>query len=300
MIEINSIRYEDTIVLHFGGEATRINAYTLASALVGFADAVKSANYVLNPGFDVEVVVEAVGPGSFKAMIRTIYQGSGNLFTRTDLKAILLSLIASHVYQHTLAPKSELNVIVNDNHIVIENGNEKVIIPRDVYESVQEVEKSKKYRDSIGRVFQSIEKDESIKTFGLSPSMNDKGPDIPIPRERFSQLSTITEPEDSLHREIQEVTEIQITRAILERSKKKWQFVWRGMRISAPVVDVGFYDAFFAHEITIAPGDSLEVELKIVQRRDYDTGVWITDPNGYEVSRVIKHVPRARQTRQDL
>lgn len=300
MTEINSRRYEDTIVLHFGGDATRINAYTLASAIVGFADAVKAANSVLNPGYEVEVVVEAVGPGSFKTMIRTIYEGSNNLFTGTDLKAIVLSVVASAIYQHTLAPENEIKIIVNDNHVVVENGSDRVIVPRDIFDSVEEIEKSKGFRDGIGRVFQSIEKDVAIKSFGFSPLMDDKGPDIPIPRERFPQLSTITESADLRQREIEEITEVQITRAILERSRKKWQFVWRGLRISAPVADMAFYDSFFAHEITIAPGDSLKVKLKLMQKSDPDTGVWINDPNGYEVIKVMNHVPRGQQSKHDL
>lgn len=300
MTEINSNRYEDTIVLHFGGEVGRINAYTLATAIVGFADAVKAANSVLNPGFEVEVSVEALGPGSFKTMFRTKYQGSGNLFTGTDLRAIVLSVVASVVYQHTLAPENEIKIVVNDNHVVVENGSDRVIIPREIFDSIEQVEKSKGFRDGIGRVFQSVEKDVAIKSFGFSPLMTDRGPDIPIPRERFPQLSTITESANIRQRELEEITEVQITRAILERSRKKWQFVWRGLRISAPVVDMGFYDSFFAHDITIAPGDSLKVKLKLTQKSDPDTGVWINDPNGYEVVAVMDHVPRGQQTSHKL
>jgi hypothetical protein len=43
----------DTIVLYFGGEAARINAYTLAAAVSGVADAAKAANAIINPGYDI-------------------------------------------------------------------------------------------------------------------------------------------------------------------------------------------------------------------------------------------------------
>ena len=61
---------ENTFVIHFGSNFHRINAYTLASALFGFADAAKAANSIINPGYEIEVVVEALSEGSFKAWIQ--------------------------------------------------------------------------------------------------------------------------------------------------------------------------------------------------------------------------------------
>ena len=54
-----------------------------------------------------------------------------------------------------------------------------------------------------------------------------------------------------------------------------------------------FYVEFFAHEITIAPGDTLEVTLAIKQARDFDTGIFTK--TSYEVIEVHGHVPRIRQ-----
>ena len=66
---VNIAAFDDAVVLHFETENHRINAYTLASTLVALADAAKSANASVNPGFDIEVVVEALGPGSFRAKL---------------------------------------------------------------------------------------------------------------------------------------------------------------------------------------------------------------------------------------
>lgn len=54
-------KFESSIVLHFDTEDTRINAYTFASTLVALADAAKAANASVNPGCEIEVVVEALG-----------------------------------------------------------------------------------------------------------------------------------------------------------------------------------------------------------------------------------------------
>jgi hypothetical protein len=94
-------------------------------------------------------------------------------------------------------------------------------------------------------------------------------------------------------RAIIEVADLHILRAILERGTRKWEFSWRGIKISAPMLDEKFFDDFFAHEITIAPGDSLEVKLKIYQLRDQDTGIFTNQR--YEVIEVLRHIPRMKQ-----
>lgn len=285
--------FEEEFVIFFGGKPKRINAYTLASSLVSIADAVKSANLLINPGYNVEVVVEAFGEGSFKVKVKTLYHGAKNLFSNENLKAIALSVIASYIYQHTLSPDVEINVIVNTEEVVIEQGDQKIIIPREVHDSVKEVEKSDKFKQSIGRTFEAIEKDQDVESFGITPKIEDDEPLILIPRSKFALLSDPPEIEDN-QRSVIEVADLHILRAILERGSRKWEFVWRGVKISAPLFDQNFYNEFFAHKITIAPGDSIEVKLRILQTRDKDTGIFTN--NKYEVIEVLRHIPRMKQT----
>lgn len=95
-------------------------------------------------------------------------------------------------------------------------------------------------------------------------------------------------------RELVETTDLQIVRAILEKSRRRWQFVWNGIKISAPVLDDAFYSDFFAHRITIAPGDVLRARLRIRQKRDPELGVFINE--AYEVVEILEHIPRGAQT----
>lgn len=284
--------FEEEFVLYFGGQPKRINAYTLASSLVSVADAVKSANSLINPGYDVEVVVEAFGEGSFKVKVKTLYDGAKNLFSEDNLKTITLSVIAAYVYQHTLLPEIEINVIVNKEEVVIEQGDKKIIVPREVHDCVKEVEKSEKFKQSIGRTFEAVEKDPNVKSIGITPRMDDELPKILIPRENFHLLSEPPEVEES-QRFVVEVADLNILRAILERGNRKWEFVWRGIKISAPVLDDSFFNDFFDHKIMIAPGDSIRVKLKVYQAKDEDTGIFTN--NRYEVVEVIKHIPRMKQ-----
>lgn len=292
---INVEEYQESIVIHFGTEAQRINAYTLASTLISLADAAKSANAVINPGYGIEVVVEALGPGSFRAKIRTVHHVLQNLWNKQEVRSIILSIIASYIYQHTLASSNEVNVIVDDSQVVIEQNDKKIIIPRTVHDALVKVEKSSKFQNDVGKAFETIENDDKIESFGITKNINDKKPDIEIPRDFFPLLTAVVEePDLNNTRTITEIADLQILRAILKRSKRRWEFVWRGVKISAPVLDKKFYNDFFARKITIAPGDSLRVRLKIYQEKDSDTGIFTNKK--YEVIEVLEHVQSPKQS----
>ena len=114
---VNIRSFENSIVLHFDTEDTRINAYTLASTLVALADAAKAVNASINPGCDVEIVVEALGPGSFRALIRAIYTSSKNLFANQVVAALVLGVLGNYIYDRTLKADENLTVEVKTDLI---------------------------------------------------------------------------------------------------------------------------------------------------------------------------------------
>ncbi|HDZ07730.1 hypothetical protein [Pseudohongiella sp.] len=290
---INIEEYNEEVVLHFGSERKKINAYTLASTLVSIADAVKEANSVINPGYDVEILVEAFGEGSFRAKIRTSYKSAANIFSKENLKAIVLAVLANFIYEHTLSPHSNVKIYVNTDEVIIEQGDKIIVVPRSTYEATKQVQKSEKFKKSISRVSNGLERDQNIISFGFTNNLDDEQPRIEISRKDMLLLSNpddIAEPT----REVEEAATLFIKRAILERSRRKWEFVWRGFKISAPVLDEKFYDDFFAHKITIAPGDQLEARIKIYQSKDEDTGIYSNDR--FEVVEVGRHLPHVDQS----
>lgn len=119
-------------------------------------------------------------------------------------------------------------------------------------------------------------------------------PGVILPRESIILASGEVDLVEGV-RIIPETVELQILKTILERGKRKWEFMWRGIKISAPITSQNFYNEFFNHNITIAPGDSLYVKLLIKQVRDEDTGIYLN--KSYEVAEVYKHNPRLKQVR---
>lgn len=185
--------FDDSFVIHFGSSFKRINAYTLASTLVAVSDAVKKANHIVNPGYDVEIVVEALGEGSFRAKIKAVYNSLGNVFSSEASKAIMLNIIAAYIFQIALAPDTTINVKVDGDCVVIEQGNKKVIIPKEVHEALKKVERSKPFRDDISRAIVAVEKDKDIESFGVTKNINDRHPSFEVKRESFSAITADVE-----------------------------------------------------------------------------------------------------------
>jgi hypothetical protein len=286
--------FEDAVVLHFETDGYRINAYTLASILVSIADAAKAANSQLNPGYEVEIVVETIGPGSFRAKIKALYKKNRSLFANVVAVPLVVGLVTNYIYEKFLSSNPSVKVQINSDEVIIQSGSEKIVVPRKVYDATREAEKNPQFRDAVSKTFVAINNDPKIQGFGFVAKMNDAKPEIIASRETVAKLAVLTVSDDENDsRVVTEHVDLQIVKAILERGSRKWEFVWRGVRITAPIIDQAFYDEFIAHKITIAPGDVLSVRLAMNQKRDSRTGIFAND--SYIVIEVIEHKPQPRQ-----
>jgi len=290
-------KFEDAVVLYFDTSNTTINAYTLASTLVSISDAAKAANSSVNAGHNIEVVVEALGEGSFKAKISAVYAQSKNIFSSQVVAGVIIGLLSNYIYERVFSLDDSIKVEINTNEVIIEKGDERIVVPRNVYDATREAEKNPKFVQSIERTFQAIENDPAIKGFGFAESMESGKPEVMMSRESMILASGEVDVIEGV-RVVPEVVELQILKAILERGRRKWEFMWRGIKISAPITSQGFYDEFFNHDITIAPGDSLEVRLEIKQVRNEDTGIYVN--KSYAVADVYKHIPRLKQAAMEI
>ena len=293
MTTIEVRREVDRFVLYFDTPRHEVNAYALASALVALADAVREANAAVNPGHLVEVVVEALSDGSFKATVRTVYTKAKNLFSHTAVQAIIYGIISTHIYEKGIKTDVPPKITATEDLVTIEIGKDKIIVPKNVYEAKRQLEKSERFNNAVGRIFDAAASDPNVTGIAISEEQGETRPPLVVPRENFAIFQTERELDETT-REIVEITHLEINRAIMERGRRRWEFFWRGIRIAAPILDDRFFDRFFAHEIMIAPGDSLHVALRIVQEKNRDTGIFVNVR--YEIAEVYDHVPRLKQT----
>ncbi len=224
-------RQTDTFVLHFDTLRTQINAYALASSLVGLANAIKEANAIVNPGHSIEVVVERLEDGSFRAVLKTIGKKAKNIFSHEASKAIIYGIIATWIYDQTIGADKEPTIIVSDGSVEIRSGDKIIIVPREIYEAKKAVERSERFQSSMSQVFSGALQDPDVTGLKLTPQ--GKWPQLPsIPRERFASFVDRFGGEDA--NAVVEDAFLEISRAILSRGRRKWEFYWRGVKISAP------------------------------------------------------------------
>lgn len=292
MATVSIAKFEDTLVLYFETDGHRVNAYTLATTLVAVADAAKAANAAINPGHEIEIVVEALSAGSFKATLKALYKSRPGVLSTKLAGAIVIGLLTNFIYEKVFQDDPAVKITINSDEVIVQDGNDRYIIPRAVYDATRQAEKNPEFPKAVGRALDAISRDPEIHGLRLLPSDSASltAPTIPIERLRAAALKPMELPNK---RVVPEIVNLQILKAILERSKRKWEFMWRGFKISAPITDELFYINFFAHDITIAPGDVLNVTLHVIQELDTKTGVYRNV--GYEVVQVHDHIPRIKQ-----
>jgi hypothetical protein len=269
-------RFEgDQIVIHFGGALTSVDAYTFGNSLVAFADVIRSVNAVLNPGQNIEVRLEAIGPGSFRAVVKRLTKGFGGIFSR-GLEQVFWGLVAILIYEKLLAPDPHPQIVVNTNEVIIRVGGDTIIVPRTVYDQSAPVRSDPEVQRHLSRTFEVIERDEAVENFGLTPDIGDKEPLIQISRDNFSQLAStpsILETDSGRRERIERVRLIILKAWFTRRGSRKWSFEWNGVPISAPIKDDEFWNKLDARQYLIGQGDALDVRLKYQQIYDDALGV---------------------------
>lgn len=208
MATIEVRREVDRFVLYFDTPRREVSAYALASALVGLADAVREANAAVNPGYQVEVVVEALSESSFKATVRTVFTKARNLFSHQAVQAVIWGIVATHIYEKAFKNETPPNIIVSDTLVTIEIGKDKIIVPKDVYEAKRQLEKSERFNNAVGRVFDAAALDPNVAGIALAQESDDVPPPLLIPREKFAIFQT-ERPVDETTREVVEITQVE-------------------------------------------------------------------------------------------
>jgi len=276
---------DDGFVLHFGGRTHEVDALTFGNALVALAEAVRAINQEVNPGFSIEIAIDAVGPGSFRARLKTKKNSLKNLFSGGIPRDILVALLSTFLWEKVISPDEPPKVIVNDDAVIIEHGRDRIIVPKEAYEAKKQVEASSAVNRHVARAMEVMESDPSVENFGIARGLHDPKPVIDFPRELFPVIRQNAAPrgEDG-KRKVDYDTEISVHKAVFERSLRKWEFIWKGFRISAPILDQSFFDRLEKREVAIKQGDAFKAKLRVHQTFDKMTGNWINEK--YEIVEV--------------
>ena len=273
---------DSSFVFHFGGRPNEIDAITFGNALVSLAEAVRAINTQVNPGYSLEIAIEAVGPGSFRAKLRTAKKSLKNLFSASVIGDIAIGLLTTILWEKVISPEDPPTIIVQTDAVIIQHGDDRIIVPKEVFEAKKKVERDPVVNRHIAKAMEVLDADPAVTSLGITTELRDPEPIAEFPKAVFPiirQHALATPSDKSRFDDTKAV--LSVHKAVFERSTRKWEFVWQGFRISAPILDDTFFDRLEARQISIRQGDAFEAELRVHQVFDALSGTWLNDR--YEV-----------------
>jgi len=282
-------------VIYFGGKPNEVNTYTFANALVAISDAMRAINNQVNPGYAIELRLEAFGPGSFKAKVkeRPVSLKDALKFSAVQL---VLPIFVSWFYSNVI-DEDDVDVTVKSEEVVIQRGRDKIIVPRAAYNEAQRLPRDGKVAGEFGKAIEAVEGDPHVSSLGIMRDFDkDLPPAILIERADFARIRRLAERQEGRTRTVPQDAVVTILKAVYGKSDRKWDFVWNGVKITAVIKDPVFLADVKMRRYLIGTGDALDVVLEIDQVWDDDANVWLN--LNYAVAHVKKFIPGSPPTQE--
>lgn len=280
-------------VLHYGGDSHRINAETLAKSLLCISNLVNNVNASVNPAIEIDLFVEAVTEGSFRQKLSIYKKNVPNLFSSLIKKEQIIPILISLFALHQAGGVSNVNIKSVDDNVEIAMPKSQVLVTKEVYEKTTEIYYDTKTITNITNNFNILSKDQEITEFGITKELEDKNLLFEIPKKEFKELASEKEEEDNeVTRTIEDKTFLQIIKPIFQNKTRKWEFVWRGVKIPAKIEDENLFTQL-ENGLKFGLGDQIEATLIIKQILDPSTKIWIN--KSYSLGEYHNYIPAALQ-----
>jgi len=281
----------EEIVLYLRIAAEGVDARTFGNALISFDGLYRAIDEILNPGREIEIEIEFIrsDQGSIRALIRSFKKDKQTLVDHPALYIVFPFLIA--IMANYIASR-DVKVVVTDYSYIVKSGNQEIILPRQAEHKAIEVQREPSVRRLVRNFFAFVESDPHIKCVDFrAPNAPDQAL-IPIEREKFAVLRDLPEAAEPELPKIKQQTYLHqyvvVVTAVLEKStKRKWQFLWNGLKIKAEIHDTDFFEKLLLHEYEFGQGDSLVIDL--VADQELNEFAHAYETKSYHVLKVHSH-----------
>jgi len=295
---VNLADFKNTFIISYDGQLHSIEANTFANSIVAISRIIEEVNYFISPDSKVEIRIEAIDKGSWKPTIKVCPKNFWNkvvpyLPEKNQTVATFIAVLALF----SLGNNKD-TITVKDEEVIIETNNSKIILPREIYNNANKIKNQKNIKSEVASSFSIINNDPSISGFKIQKSLEDKSFPFQAKKEDFNYFINIIDAQEDLDGNKKKLTEeasLQLIKVILEKGKRKWEFAWKGIKISAPVSDDKFWDKMAKGEVSIKQGDSIKANLQIIQVLDPYSKVFFNE--SYDVIEVIDYITSPEQER---
>jgi len=281
--------------IRFDGEQNQIDANTLINSLIHTTSIIQELNRNLESGKKIDVKIKALEKGSFLVhidLIETSLQSLKTLLTKENIEigaAIIAGLVGLIEIKKFLKGKKAQSKTEDAGKVIIENVDGNVLQVENFTFNIYE--NNTIIRDALSQNFETLENDPSISSFEITD--NEEIPLVKVDKDEFHDLAIKSEQISDDERIITEAATLNIVRLSFDE-KLKWEFYFKGNKISARIDDQNFYKLIEKGE-SFAKGDTLEVEFEIRQKFDSSVNTYIN--KSYAVKRILRHIKRDEQSK---
>jgi hypothetical protein len=284
-----------TVTIRFQGELNQVNADTFINSLASFVRVVQEVNQAHFREHEVDIRINALNKGSFQVELDLVafsQDAISRLIDNVDLRVtsnlakIVIGLYELRSFLRGRKPK-DVNFIENRTEIVNQDESRELFSNRvySLYNSNLNI------NEALNNNFEALNSDSSIAFFEILDK--DNSSIFKADKQTFSELASQEKfdkllPEEKL---IRVRTSVHIFKIVFD-DKSKWDFIYRGNKINAKILDDEFYDKVDKGE-KFSKGDSLEVELEITQYYEESVNVFLN--KNYTITKVHRHQPRENQ-----
>ncbi len=93
---------------------------------MSIAEAIRAINQKVNPGLALEIAIDAVRPGSFRARLKTAKKTLKNLFSVNIPRDIIIGLLATCLWEKVISPEEPPRIIINYDSVISEHGSDRI------------------------------------------------------------------------------------------------------------------------------------------------------------------------------
>ena len=279
--------------IKFDGQQHQVNANVLISSLIHTTSIVQEVNKYLNSGKKIEINVKALEKGSFLChieLIETAVDSLKNLLTKENIEvgsAIVGTVVGLIELKKFLKGKKAVEVQQQGDKTKIVNKDGNVIIIENATFNIYE--NSPIVKDALAQNFEVLNNDPAITGFEITDK--NEIPLVRVDKIEFDDLAQKSEEVEDDERKLVEAATVNVVRVSFEENLK-WDFYYRGIKISAKIADPSFYELIDKGE-AFAKGDILEVELQINQKFDESVNTFVT--KSYQINKIVRHLSRNEQ-----
>lgn len=260
---------ETTVTVKFDGQAHQVDVNTFTQVILDYSKVLQAAADVAGIEDPVKICINATAPGSLDVVMSVIAETVPSALqflsdNKDGLEAAVLIASGLYGFKQKIAGKKKVQKVGDDKAertVTLNADGDVFVVNADVFNLYKDRPET---TEAIDNSFSALDENPAIE--GIE--MSSKGDTVfRAERNEFSAIATSPNYEnDNVKHRVEQVW-LTVVKPFLAVSKtRKWEFVYNGSKITAPIVDDSFLDTL--ELIPFRMGTKMLVELDVLQEYD--------------------------------